>query len=181
MQISLEAVAQTQHLIGSEFGRQTYHTLYDLLSEQPMEKLVAISAANIQRMDATFARESLVALAKRFQGQRVLCLIDFDDRDHLDNCSYAAQKEEVTFLAWQGAEYQVIGQQLSKSWKRILDFVQTNGTSTTNDVVRALNISIQNAGVTMKKMVEQGLLIREDGVTVTGGRECHYQTVKPPR
>ena len=177
MQISLSDVAQNENLIGSEQGRVVHQALYDLICANPLDKMIAIVPGNAQRMDATFAREALVTLGKRLQGSRLVYLKDFGNRDFLDNCSYAASALDVHLMHVSGTELDVLGATLSKSWEPLLTSVFRLGVTTTSAVAGSLAISVQNASVQMKKMADAGLLIREDDVAVSGGREWHYQTV----
>lgn len=177
MLISLTDVAQTNNLIGSDLGRAVHQAMYDLISVQPMDKMIAIVPGNAACIDATFAREALVTLGKRLQGSSLVYLKNFENRDFLDNFSYAARALDFHLMHLSGTELQVIGAQLSKSSGAVLEAAFGEGLTTTSAVANAVGMSVQNVSTTMKKMVNEGLLIREEDVAPSGGREWHYQTV----
>ncbi|KAA0851290.1 winged helix-turn-helix domain-containing protein, partial [Enterobacter hormaechei] len=68
----------------------------------------------------------------------------------------------------------VIGPEAKSSTKALLDVVLgRNGVSTAN-VAKSLNISVQNASTRLKKLSSEGVIMRSEVSSPTGGIEFIY-------
>src|SRR5689334_22475085 len=85
---------------GHAEGQEVLERLLSLIEAQPAVRLVRISLHGVERTDASFPRESVVELAKRFRGTIGFCLTDAEDQDLLDNWDAAARKKEQPLIAW---------------------------------------------------------------------------------
>jgi DNA-binding transcriptional ArsR family regulator len=178
MHIRLVDLAGTTGLMGSELGRSVFDRLRTILLENPHQRVFALSADAVTRVDATFARESVLALAKQNRGLKVFCLIDISDQDHLDNWDYAADNQGQPLTSWNGDEPYILGAQLTSIRRKIVDFVLERSVVSTTDVAEQFGISISNASTTLKYLLDQGYIHRTEKKAVTGGVEYFYRSIR---
>lgn len=179
MLVSLAEVAKTTNLVGTRLGQETYKRLHKLIEDNPAERFFQFSAKNVQVTDATFARETLLQLASIHRGRKGIMLVDIDDRDQLDNWSYAADNQGQPLMAWNGKKSEVLGDQTTRSGGEILKLVFRHGSVTTSQIAEALNISVQNASTQMSRLQTQGYLVRTERVALSGGMEYVYHAISP--
>lgn len=179
MLFSLAEVAKTTNLIGTRLGQETYKRLSKLVEDNPTERFFQFSAKNIQVTDATFARETLLQLASVHRGRKGIMLVDIDDRDQLDNWSYAADNKGQPLMAWNGKKSEVLGNQTTPAAGEILKLVFRHGSVTTSQIAQALNISVPNASTQMNRLQTQGYLVRTERVAASGGIEFVYHAISP--
>lgn len=95
----------------------------------------------------------------------------------LDNWSYAAQAKEIPLTVWAEDGYQVIGPEISSSTKELLDCVLPRRAVTAAKVAEALNISVANASTKLKKLKDQGFILRAEETAESGGIEYVYRAI----
>lgn len=179
MLIPLAALAGKNVLIGSTLGREVFTKLRDIITENPLEKAFVLSAKGVRMSDVTFARESVIALARQHRGYRSFCLSDISDQDQLDNWSCAADNQGQPLMAWSGDRCVVLGDQLTMAGRRIVEFVLSRSTVSVSEVAINLDISVPNASTTMKRLQEQGYMVRTEERAPTGGIEYFYHSISP--
>ena len=179
-----KAVIKLRDLVGKDtafgngLGRQVYQKLQAELDAHPASKTIGISFEGMEMMDASFARESVVSLAKAKRGELGFYLMDFASRDLMDNWDYAAKAKDQPMVVVKDKGFEVIGPELSEGARELLGFVMKKGTVTTSMVADELKINVPNASVRLKKMLDQGLLLGEKQVAETGGLEYHFLAIK---
>lgn len=179
MQISLLDLAQTDKLFGSDLGKRVYTRLMDAIQSNPHVTHFALSVKGVAWTDVTFARESVLNMARAYRGVKSFCLIDLNNTDQIDNWSYAADSKGQPIMAWFGKEFSILGCQLTSTSKNIVEYVLKQGAITAAQVADAMEITIHNASTTLKRLFMQGYLIRTDTSSPTGGREFLYQGISP--
>lgn len=177
-QLRLRDLAGNSHPFGNAQGKEVYQKLSDLVNSHADVRVFCISLAGIEATDASFPRESVIAVAKQHRGERGFCLTDIEDRDLIDNWRYAAQAKEQPLVIWHDDTYEVIGPELSSSAKALLDYVLENTVVVTAKVAADLELSVQNASTRLKKLVGDGYLLREEDVADSGGIEYKYVAIK---
>jgi hypothetical protein len=162
---------------GNEDGRDVFRKLQAIVDENPQASTVGISLEGMKATDASFPRESVVALAKSFRGDRGFFLKDVPNRDILDNWSYAATAKEQPLIVY-GNGYEIIGVSLTESSRQLFDYIESLDFITTNMVANRFDLSTQNASGRLKKLFMQGLLLGKKEVAESGGHEFIYRPIK---
>jgi hypothetical protein len=160
---------------GNDEGRKVFGALLQSVEEHPGVQVFQISLAGVRRTDASFPRESVVELAKRFRKQVAFFLTDMTNEDLVDNWDLAAQKkEQPLFLKLDGGGFRILGPQLSAAKQKLLDYVLKNKRVRTNRVATDLCLKVSNASTQLKELWEMGYLLRTEEVADSGGVEFVY-------
>jgi hypothetical protein len=83
--IKLKDIVGKDTAFGNGLGRQVYQKLQAELDAHPASKTIGISFEGMEMMDASFARESIISLAKAKRGEIGFYLRDFASKDLMDN------------------------------------------------------------------------------------------------
>jgi hypothetical protein len=159
---------------GNEEGREVHQRLLRAVEREAGKLIFRISLAGIRRTDASFARESVIELAKRFRAQKGFCLVDVPDQDLLDNWEAAAVKRQQPLTVWHGHRPQTIGPAPSRGNKALLDYVLSVRETTAAMAAKALALKLTNTSSKLKQLLDEGFILRRDEVSPTGGVEYHY-------
>ncbi|EXB72676.1 helix-turn-helix transcriptional regulator [Acinetobacter johnsonii] len=164
---------------GNKKGREVFPQLKAIIDSNPNQNVFEISFDGIEFTDSSFARESILLLAKMFRGNKGIFLSDFDpdNIDMLDNWDYAAEKVEQPILVKMGGEIRLLGNQLSSSNQEVFDLVMKAKAITTNKVATQLGLSVPNASTKLKKLVDGGYILRVEEVAESGGIEFIYKSI----
>lgn len=176
--LTLLELTKDDHPFGNVQGREVFRKLLDYVDAHPQSKIFGISLAGIVATDASFPRESVIAVAKQLRGEKGFYLEDFADRDVIDNWKYAASAKDQPLVIWRPEGYEVLGPEISSSVEALLNYVLSNGTVSAAQVAKSLDMSVQNASTRLKKLVEQGYIMRSEMVSESGGIEYLYQSIK---
>ena len=158
-------------------GKEVLRKLSDFVQQHPDVLVFGVSLKNIEATDASFPRESVVALAKQLRGEKGFYLTDVTSRDVIDNWSYAAKAKEQPLVIWNGSKHEVIPE-MSPAAEALVNHVLENGPVTTPQVAAALHMSVPNASTRLKSLVTQGYLMRVEDVAESGGKEYKYKAIK---
>lgn len=170
----LELTERNDHPFGNVIGREVFKRLQRVVDAHPGTKSFEISLEGIVATDSSFPRESVIALAKQLRGEKWFYITHVSSLDVIDNWDYAAKAKQQSLILISDKETRVIGPDAKTSTKDLLDFVLSqNGVSTAN-VARAFDISVQNASTRLKRLVSDGLIMREEESSLTGGIEFLY-------
>lgn len=176
--IKLREIVGKNIAFGNGLGRQVYQKLQAELDAHPASKAIGISFEGMEMMDASFARESVVSLAKAKRGEIGFYLKDFASKDLMDNWDYAAKAKDQPMIVIKDKGFEVIGPELSEGAKELLDFIMKNEVVTTAMAAKKFDIKIPNASVRLKKMLDQGLLLGEKVAAESGGTEYNFLAIK---
>ena len=165
---------------GNIQGKETFRKLSDYVDSHPSYIIFGISLEGIMSTDISFPRESVLSIAKLYRGQRGFYLegMDKNDRDLFDNWQGAAAAKEQPLVVWYENSYEIIGPETSKSNLELINYVLENNSVTTSKVSTGLNISVHNASTKLKKLVDQGYIMRSEDVAESGGIEFIYHAIK---
>ena len=72
--LSLRQFLDRSDAWGREEGREVYPKLLEALERTPGALLYRIDLTGVSRLDASFPRESFVALAKRYAGEKAFAI-----------------------------------------------------------------------------------------------------------
>lgn len=165
------------HPYGNTLGRETFNKFINHLDSLPKAYVVAISIGDVIA-DSSFMREAVISVAKHYRGEKYFYIQDLNDPDVRDNCHYAAEAKKQPIVAWCGQDYTILGPQPSASNLTLLEIVLSKQSVTTAQVAVDLDISVQNASTKLKKLVEEGYIMRREEVAESGGIEYVYAAIR---
>lgn len=168
----------TDRPFGNSQGKAVFRGLADFVEANPATRVFGVSLDGIEATDASFPRESVIALAKQLRGERGIYLTDLHNRDLIDNWSYAALAKAQPMVIWNGQDFEVIGPEMNQATKALVHYVLQQGQVTTSQVAADLGLSVQNASTRLKKLVQEGYFLRVEEVAETGGIEFKYLAIK---
>lgn len=177
MIIDLRLFTDDDHPFGNVQGKATFRKLVDFVDAHPQCSMFGVSLERIEATDASFPRESVVAVAKMFRGERGFYLLDIKNRDLLDNWSYAAQAKDQPLTVWEGKDFRILGPEISPSTKELIGCVLSLGSTTAAKVAEKLQISVPNASTKLKKLLDQGYILRAEEAAESGGIEYVYHSI----
>lgn len=164
---------------GHEEGREVFANLLKVVESNPGKRIFRISLAGVSRTDASFPRESVMELARRYRGDKGFCLVDGSNPDLLDNWDAAAEKKNQPMVVWLSDEkYQLIGPQPSRGNTATLAFALLTPVVRAAEVAEQLDLKVQNASTKLKQLWEQGFLLRREDVADSGGVEYQYFRIR---
>ncbi|MET2900476.1 helix-turn-helix domain-containing protein [Vibrio rotiferianus] len=178
MIIKLRDFTKDDHPFGNVQGKDVFHKLMNKVDSHPSCTVFGISLDGIEATDASFPRESVVALARFYRGDKSFYLTDVADQDLIDNWSYAAEAKGQPLVIWSGNQYKVIGPEMTKGTSDMVEFVLDNGSATTASISAAFGISIPNASTRLKKLYSAGYITRSEEAAESGGKEFIYYAIK---
>jgi hypothetical protein len=160
---------------GREQGRVTYQHLLRFVEGSAGTIVFRISMKGVNRMDISFASETVVELARRYRGKKGFCLVDLTDTDLIENLDAAAARKAQPLLIWQGRKARLIGPEPKQGCKEAFNFVLNRPQARAAEFAVAKDVSIANASMKFKQLWEQGFLLRRESAADTGGVEFVYQ------
>ena len=171
----IEFTNGSDHPFGNRKGQETYSKLKDYLDQNSIEGVVEISLEGIKATDASFPRESVISIIKHLNGERLFYLTGFNSKDLLDNWDYAAKAKNQLVVTNYDNSLEIIGPDLNTSTRELINYVYSQSSVTTANVAKALGLSVQNASTRLKKLVNEGIVLREEEAALSGVKEFVYK------
>lgn len=162
---------------GTNRGRKAHSLLVESIDLLPGASVVGISLSNIEAADVSFFRECLIYTVKRYSKQIAFYVCGVTDEDIVANLHGAAISGDQNLTCWVGKECRFVGPEPSASSKALLDFVINNREATTAEAAAALEISVQNASTRLKRLADEGFLLRSEVSADSGGKEFVYRLI----
>lgn len=163
---------------GRSEGREVYRRLLEFVEANPGVMVFRVSMKGVQRVDISFASETVVELARRYRGSKGFCLIDLTDPDMLENWEAAASRKGQPLMVWNGVEPRLVGAEPSEGNREALRFaLQKRHTRAADFAAAKHGMSITNASTKFKQLWEQGFLLRRERAAESGGVEYVYELV----
>lgn len=159
---------------GRNQGREVYPRLLGFVESNPEAVVFRISMKGVQRMDISFASETIIELARRFRRTKGFCLVDVSDDDMIENIDAAGQKKEQPILVWRDKSATLIGSAPSEGTRQAFQFTMSRIQVRATEFAAEKNLSIANASMKFKQLWEQGFLLRRESTADTGGVEYVY-------
>lgn len=166
------------HPFGNVQGRECFRRLLEYIESHPQYKIFGISLAGIKATDASFPRESVVALAKQYRGEKGFFLQDLHSRDLIDNWRYAALAKDQPLVIWVGDNFEIIGPPINSSAGELVKYVLEKRIVTASKAANDLKISVANASTRLKRLASDGYLMRSEEIAESGGKEFIYLAIK---
>jgi len=177
LRVKLRDFTDTSQPFGNAQGKDVYTKLADFIGRHPNVSVFGISLEGIEATDASFPRESVISVAKLYRREKGLFLEDLDDQDLIDNWRYAAQAKGQPLVIWRGETFEVIGPEISSSSRDLLSYVLAHRSVLASQVAADLDLSVQNASTRLKKLVEDGYILRVEDIASSGGIEYKYVAI----
>jgi hypothetical protein len=163
------------HPFGNKQGQMTYKKLKDYIDNKVSGNVIEISVGGIKATDASFPRESVISIIKQLKGEKSFYITGFNSKDLLDNWDYAAKAKQQLVITIFDNQLKVIGPDINSSTEALIDYVYSQASVTTANVAKSLSLSVQNASTRLKKLVNEGLILREEESAISGGKEFVYK------
>jgi hypothetical protein len=162
---------------GSEEGIAVREKLLRAIDARPEAIIIRISLEGIRRTDTSFARESVLELTHRFRGRRGVCVTDMPSQDVMDNWEAAAVARGQAMVVWGVKGPRLIGPQPSEDTWELLKLVLKRGEISTAEAAKVLGKQVNNVSTRLKRLSEEGLVLRRDVNASTGGLEFRYLAI----
>lgn len=159
-------------------GREVYQRLLEFVESNPGAVVFKVSMKGVQRVDISFASETIVELARRYRGSKGFCLTDLTDPDLLENWEAAASRKEQPLMVWHGSSSKVIGVEPSQGNSEAFEFaLERQNVRAAEYAESRKDMPIANASMKFKQLWEKGFLLRREGAADTGGIEYVYRRI----
>lgn len=158
-------------------GREVYQRLLEFVEANSGVVVFRISMKDVQRLDISFASETIVELARRYRRAKGFCIIDLADKDLIENVSAAAEKKDQPLIVWRERSASLIGSQPSEGTREAFQFAMGKVQSRATEFAVQKGLSIANASMKFKQLWEQGFLLRKESTADSGGVEFVYQRI----
>jgi hypothetical protein len=158
-------------------GRDVYQRLLRSVEENPGTLVFRVSMKGVQRVDISFASETVIELARRYRGTKGFCLIDLTDPDLIENWDAAAAKKGQPLLVWQSKSARLIGAQPTQGCQEAFRFALERPQARAAEFAGTKDVSIANASMKFKHLWDQGFLLRRESTADTGGVEYVYHRI----
>lgn len=162
---------------GNEQGREVFAQLLRAVEQRPGVQVFEISLRGVKRTDASFPRESVVELARRFRKQLGFVLAEVPNEDVLYNWFVAADKKQQPLFVKGKNGWDLIGGELSPAKKALLDYVMSHKAVRTSQLAADLGLKTTNASTQLKDLWEMGYVLRREEVAESGGVEYVYLAI----
>jgi hypothetical protein len=158
-------------------GRDVYQRLLRSVEENPGTLVFRVSMKGVQRVDISFASETVVELARRYRGTKGFCLVDLTDLDLIENWDAAAAKKGQPLLVWQNKSARLIGTEPTQGCQEAFRFALERRQARAAQFAETKDMSIANASMKFKQLWDQGFLLRRESTADTGGVEYVYHRI----
>lgn len=159
---------------GVSDGKSVYQKLSSHVSQSPEIDIYSISLRNVRRIDASFPREAFVVLATEYAGRKGFFISDVANEVLLDNIRAGADKLKFPIQACCLGKIETLGPQPKRTQKELYDFVCSEGWVAASLIAEACDLKINNASNKLKELVDDGFLLRKEGIADSGGVEYYY-------
>ena len=168
---------------GNKAGSLVQQQLVQDVEQSPQAVIFRISLSGIRCVDVSFARESVIELARRYRGEKGFCLVDvgstedIDAEDILDNWRLAAGDRKQPLTVWTDKGPRIIGPQPTEPAQELLSLVLTRKALGTPEAAKSLNKELNNVSTRLKNLTDRGFILRQEVPAQTGGVEFRYMAI----
>lgn len=163
---------------GTQKGRQVFSLMRDFIEKHASSTIFELSLEGIEFIDSSFTRESIILLAQLYKGKKGFYLSHIEDKDIVDNIDYIAQVLKQPIAIKFDQNIQILGPRLTKANLEIIELIIERKKVTTALVANAFDISVPNASSKLKKLVDDGYILRFEETAESGGIEFIYQAIQ---
>ena len=163
---------------GNAAGREVNQRLIDAVEARPATLIFRISLDGIRRIDVSFARESVVELARRYRGVKGFCLVDVASDDLVDNWRSAARDREQPITIWDSKqEASIAGPPATKPTEELLNLVLVRRELETPEAASALKKEVNNVSTRLKQLLDRGYILRQEVQAPSGWVVFRYMAI----
>jgi hypothetical protein len=163
---------------GREEGRSVYMKLINFIESNPGVMVFKVSLDGVQRLDISFASETIVEAARRYRGNKGFCLIDPINSDILENLAAAAQRKDQPLMICKDNDCKVVGVEPSQGNFEAFTYAIKRASVRVSEFVEATpSMSVPNASNKFRQLWEKGFLLRREEVAESGGVEYTYHRI----
>jgi len=163
---------------GRTEGREACQRLLTAVEALPGVEVFRVSFEGVERVDSSFASETVVEVARRFRKERGVCIVDLDDKDIIENIDLAASKKEQPLFVWSGDSAMLIGLKPKTGTQEVLEFaLEREAVRSVDYAGSRRGMSVSNASMKLKSLWEEGFLLRREGASESGGVEHVYARI----
>lgn len=162
---------------GRPQGRVVQEQIVSFIEDRPAQQVFKLSMEGVKQIDASFSSEAIVAVLRRYQGTKGICLVDVTDREILFDLDLAAARAEVPVPVWIDGSIEIIGGQPSQGNREALQFALERPQARAAEFAEKAGYSIANASTKFKQLWEQGFLMRSESAADSGGVEFVYRRI----
>ena len=168
---------------GNKAGQLVHRRIVRSVQKMPQVVMFRISLSGVRCVDVSFARESVIELARRYRGEKGFCLLDVgsdegvDAEDVLDNWRLAAGDCKQPLTVWTDGGPRVIGPQPTEPAQELLNLVLTRKALRTPEAAKSLNKELNNVSTQLKNLTDRGFILRQEVPAQTGGVEYRYMAI----
>jgi hypothetical protein len=108
----------------------------------------------VQRIDISFASETIVELARRFRRMKGFCVVDLTDKDLIENLDAAAERKQQPILLSGERSADVIGLAPREGLREAFQFAMSKAQTRATEFATKKGISIANASMKFKQLWE---------------------------
>jgi len=175
MRVTLVDFIGSAEAWGTEKGAEVFGALNKELLNVSQGIVVSISYRGLQRSDASFQREAVVELLRKYRPRLCFVATELKDKDVLANLELALQRYQLCLLLNDRGSLRILGKQPNKELSDTWRFVEKAGRVTTPRLADALDLETATASSRLSTLWKAGLLKRTEGAASTGGREFLYE------
>ena len=172
--IKFSDICQSYKPHGNKLGKEIFIKMKDYVEKHRLQTCFEISFTDITFADSSFARESIVLLAQIYRGKKGFILAELYDEDVIDNIDYAAVALNQPLVLRFEDGLRLLGPALTKSNLEIYELLKIKKQITTSQLAALMDLSVQNASSKLKKLVDEGYILRSEETAETGGIEFVY-------
>lgn len=153
---------------GNKPGQLVHQKLIRVVEGQPQVVMFRMSLQGIRCVDVSFARASVINLAKRYRGQRRFFLVDIEATDDieiediLDNWRLAAIDQQQPMTVWTDDGPRIIGPQPTKPAQQLLTLVLERKELGTPEAAKTLKKELNNVSTRLKNLTDRGFILRQE-------------------
>ena len=163
---------------GRDQGREVHQRLLNFIEGNPNTAIFRISMKDVERLDISFASETIIEVARRFRPTKGFCLVDLTDTDLIENIDAAGEKKQQPIVVWRNDTADIIGFEPSEGTREAFQFALGRPQVRASEFAAEKDISISNASMKFKRLWDQGFLLRRESAADTGGVEFVYCRIK---
>lgn len=175
--MKLYEFAQNDRPYGNETGKKVFSKMREYVEKHKNITIFEISFEGIKFADSSFARESLILLAQLYKGKKGFYISNLYNQDVIDNIDYAAEALNQPLTIKLRDEIDMLGPALTKSNLEIFNFLKKKKQVTTSQIASSMSLSVQNASSKLKKLVDDGYILRFEETAESGGIEFIYRSI----
>lgn len=163
-------------IFGSIKGSQIYSRIRTLVHDSLDDVPIKVNIEGIESVDVTFVRESLGSLVSFFKGRKNFVLINPQQRLS-NNWIMGLHAKNLSMVVLNNQVIDYVGKPVSESNKLLLNKVRSMGLVCSADIAHAMSLTIQNASTRLKGLTTEGLLMRNEVKSLSGGKEYSYKAL----